>query len=115
MDAPQSSPREVIRLLSSIRRGDRDAEAHAIKLVYREPRRRAGRYMRWERPGHTVQPTALVHEADLRLTRRGQLEKVSLDAATVDCASQARIVRTVERDWSAPRAWLHSQRDGGKP
>jgi RNA polymerase sigma-70 factor, ECF subfamily len=38
-----------------------------IPLVYRELRRLAGRYMRDERPGHTLQPTALVHEAFLRL------------------------------------------------
>jgi len=71
--------------------------------------------MRWERPGHTLQPPASVHEAGLRLTQRGQLEKISLDDAAVDCASQARIALTVERDWRAARAWLHSQMDGGKP
>jgi RNA polymerase sigma factor (TIGR02999 family) len=38
-----------------------------MALLYRELRRRAGAYLRRERPGHTLQPTALVHEAYLRL------------------------------------------------
>lgn len=45
-----------------------------MKLVYRELRSRAGRYMRSERPDHTLQPTALVHEAYLRLTHKDQID-----------------------------------------
>jgi RNA polymerase sigma-70 factor (ECF subfamily) len=45
-----------------------------MKLVYRELRRRAGRYMRGERPDHTLQPTALVLEAYLRLTHKDRIE-----------------------------------------
>jgi RNA polymerase sigma factor (TIGR02999 family) len=74
VNAPDSSPGEITRLLSSMRRGDRDAEARLMKLVYRELRSRAGRYMRGERPDHTLQPTALVNEAYLRLTHKDRID-----------------------------------------
>jgi RNA polymerase sigma-70 factor (ECF subfamily) len=63
-----TQPGEVTRLLFELRQGDRDAEARLIPLVYRELRSLAARYLRAERVGHTLQPTALVHEAYLRLT-----------------------------------------------
>jgi len=57
----------ITRLLRASSQGDRSAEAELIPLVYGELRRRAAAYMRMERPDHTLQPTALVHEAYLRL------------------------------------------------
>jgi len=58
---------EVTRLLAEARLGRSDALHRLMPLVYRELRRIAGHQMRAERPGHTLQPTALVHEAFLRL------------------------------------------------
>jgi RNA polymerase sigma-70 factor (ECF subfamily) len=58
---------EVTRLLAEVRLGRRSALDRLIGLVYGELRRIAGRQMRRERTGHTLQPTALVHEAFLRL------------------------------------------------
>jgi RNA polymerase sigma-70 factor, ECF subfamily len=58
---------EVTLLLAEIRLGHRDALARLMPLVYGELRRLAGHYLRGERIGHTLQPTALVHEAFLRL------------------------------------------------
>src|ERR1039458_7397474 len=46
VNAPDSSPGAITRLLSSMRRGEREAEACLMKLVYGELRSRAGRYMR---------------------------------------------------------------------
>lgn len=60
---------EVTRLLRAVADGDHSAEDRLIPLVYGELRRLAGRYMRGEAPGHTLQATALVHEAYLRLVR----------------------------------------------
>lgn len=57
----------ITRLLRASSQGDRSAEAEVIALVYGELRRRAAAYMRRERPDHTLQTTALVHEAYLRL------------------------------------------------
>lgn len=54
-------------LLGELKLGRKDALERLMPLVYRELRRVAGRCMRDERPGHTLQPTALVHEAFLRL------------------------------------------------
>lgn len=61
------APGEVTILLAEMRAGRKDALTRLVPLVYNELRRLAGRYMRDERTGHTLQPTALVHEAYLRL------------------------------------------------
>lgn len=65
----EPSPGEVTQLLVELRAGKSDAEAKLIPLVYAELRKLAGRYIRRERGDHTLQPTALVHEAYLRLTK----------------------------------------------
>jgi len=65
----EAGPGEVTQLLVELRAGKREAEAKLIPLVYAELRRLAGRYLRGERSDHTLQPTALVHEAYLRLTK----------------------------------------------
>lgn len=66
MHDPISTP--VTELLVRWRSGDRDALQSLMPLVYDEMRRLAHRYLRRERPGHTLQSTALVHEAFVRLT-----------------------------------------------
>jgi len=58
---------QITLLLRAAGDGDRMAEAELISLVYSELRRRAAGYLRAERPDHTLQPTALVHEAYLKL------------------------------------------------
>ena len=58
---------EVSLLLGELKAGRKDALERLVPLVYKELRRVAGRCMRDERRGHTLQPTALVHEAFLRL------------------------------------------------
>jgi RNA polymerase sigma-70 factor (ECF subfamily) len=63
----ESGPGEVTLLLSRVNSGDQDALADLIPLVYKELRRLAGHFLRKEREGHTLQPTALVHEAYLCL------------------------------------------------
>src|SRR5260370_36735982 len=61
------SPEEVTQLLIAGSNGSQDALAQWCPLVYEELRRLAHRYMNRERPGHTLQTTAVVHEAYLRL------------------------------------------------
>jgi RNA polymerase sigma factor (TIGR02999 family) len=58
---------EVTRLLAAIQRGDARAGEDLLPLVYQELRQLARAKMVREQPGHTLQPTALVHEAWLRL------------------------------------------------
>src|SRR5947209_19049303 len=54
-------------LLGEVRAGSPDARDRLVRSIYGELRRTAGWLMRRERPGHTLQPSALVHEALLRL------------------------------------------------
>lgn len=61
------SPQEVTQLLVDWRNGAQDARDTLMPLVYQELHRLAHRYMSRERPGHTLQTSALVNEAFLRL------------------------------------------------
>jgi RNA polymerase sigma factor (TIGR02999 family) len=61
------APHEVTQLLIDWSNGSQDAVERLFPLVYEELRRLAHRYMRRERPGNTLQTTAVVHEAYLRL------------------------------------------------
>ncbi|MFO0806120.1 MAG: ECF-type sigma factor [Gemmataceae bacterium] len=62
---------DVTRLLEAAQSGDRQAAADLLPLVYDELRKLAAVRMAAESPDHTLQPTALVHEAYLRLVGRG--------------------------------------------
>ena len=64
---PPAGAREVTQLLAGWSRGDEAALQELTPLVYEELRRLAHRYMERQRPDHTLQTTALVHEAYLRL------------------------------------------------
>ena len=64
----ETAPGEVTRLLNRLQRGDKHAEGELITCVYHELKTLAAVYMRRERSDHTLQPTALVNEAYLRLT-----------------------------------------------
>jgi len=57
----------VTQLLIELSNGDRDAVDLLLPVIYDELRKLAANYLRRERPDHTLQPTALVHEAYLRL------------------------------------------------
>jgi RNA polymerase sigma factor (TIGR02999 family) len=67
MDAPSVSQQRVADLLTRWSDGDDAALAELTPLIYEELRRLAHRHMGGERPGHTLQTTALVNEAYLRL------------------------------------------------
>ena len=68
------SPHEITRLLADWSKGDRDALEQLTPLVHAELRRIARRQMSRERPGHTLQATALINEAYLRLAGREGFE-----------------------------------------
>lgn len=63
-----STPETITRLLASLRAGDSSAYDQLLPVLYAELRAIAERHMQREHPEHTLQPTALVHEAFLRLT-----------------------------------------------
>jgi RNA polymerase sigma factor (TIGR02999 family) len=68
------SPDEVTRLLVDWGNGNQAALDDLIPLVYDELRRLAGRYMRRESPGHTLQTSAVVNEAYLRLVNQKSVQ-----------------------------------------
>src|SRR5881392_2498604 len=79
MDTPSVSQQRVTDLLTRWSNGDDAALAELTPLVYHELRRLAHRHMGGERPGHTLQTTALVNEAYLRLA--GQANPLWQDRA----------------------------------
>ena len=64
----------VTAMLRDWTNGDQEALDKLIPVVYDELRRQAARYLREERPGHTLQTTALIHEAYLRLINQHNVE-----------------------------------------
>ena len=69
-----SPPSDVTQLLREWSRGDQTVVDQLTPLVYSELRRLADGYMRRERPDHTLQPTALVNEAYVKLFEHAQPE-----------------------------------------
>ena len=65
----RDSQRDITELLARLKVGDPAAESRLILLVYDDLRRLARAQIRKERADHTLQPTALVHEAFVRLDR----------------------------------------------
>jgi RNA polymerase sigma factor (TIGR02999 family) len=102
--------REVTTLLDALRAGDAGAQGKLVELVYAELRRLAGGLMRRERPDHTLQPTALVHEALLRLLRPDALGGAHNRAQFL--AAAARAMRRVLVDHARGRA--AGKRGGGQ-
>ena len=92
---------EITVLLQAWRRGDSAALDRLTPLVYDELRRMAGRYMRKERAGHTLQTTALVNEAFLRLV---EARAVAWSDRTHFFAVSARIMRRILVDAARARA-----------
>src|SRR5512134_1628506 len=67
-----SEQADLTRTLDAIDQGDAHAASSLLPLVYSELRRRAGNLMAEERSGHTLTPTALVHEAYAKLAGQGR-------------------------------------------
>jgi RNA polymerase sigma factor (TIGR02999 family) len=68
------SPHQITQLLKNWGHGDQAARDELMPLVYEELRRMAHQRMRRERPGHTLQTSALVHEAFVRLVDQSKVE-----------------------------------------
>lgn len=66
---------DITRILSAIEQGDPQAAEQLLPLVYDELRKLAAQKMAQEKPGQTLQATALVHEAYLRLVDREQVQQ----------------------------------------
>lgn len=100
-------PSQVTELLQHWKQGDEQALRALVPLVYQELRRLAHYYLRSERPDHTLQSTALVHEAYLRLA--GGQAPVQNRAHFIAVAS--RLMREILVDYARGRG--AAKRDGG--
>jgi RNA polymerase sigma factor (TIGR02999 family) len=90
----------VNELLSKWRAGDQDALSALMPLVYKELHNVAHHYLRKERPDHTLQTTALVHEAYLRLSDQGPFET---ENRAHFVAIAARLMRQILVDYARNR------------
>jgi RNA polymerase sigma-70 factor, ECF subfamily len=99
MEELRSAP--VTVLLHNWRQGDSSALDKVAEIVERELRRLAASYLRRERPGHTLQPTALVNEAFLRLM--GQGDRVDWESRSHFIAIAARHMRQILVDHARRR------------
>lgn len=103
-----SKPGRVTELLAAWRQGEEQAAGELLPLIYNDLKMRAARYLRHERADHTLQPTALVHEAYLRLV--DQKGTVWQDRAHF-FAIAAKMMRRVLLDHA--RKHLSEKRGGG--
>jgi RNA polymerase sigma factor (TIGR02999 family) len=101
---------EVTRLISAVAAGDRRAAADLLPLVYDELRKLAAAKMVAETPGHSLNPTALVHEAYLRLV--GSVDESLWDGRGHFFAAAAEAMRRILINHARDRNRL--KRGGGK-
>ena len=104
---PESSG-EITALLAQMKRGNNDALTKLIPLLYDELRRLAAHFLKDERQGHTLQPTALVNEAYLRLA--GQTRADWQNRAQF-MAVAAQVMRRILVDYA--RQHIAAMRGGG--
>ena len=103
-----ASSHDVSRLLARWKDGDEAALQELVPIVHEELRRLARRQMAGERPGHTLQPTALVNEAYLRLVN---LKKMQWQDRAHFFAMAARLMRRILVDFARSRGY--EKRGGG--
>jgi RNA polymerase sigma factor (TIGR02999 family) len=103
---------DVTRILSAVEHGDARAAEHLLPLVYDELRRLAAQRLAQEKPGQTLQATALVHEAYLRLVdagdarqwnSRGHFFAAAAEAMRRIVVDRARDKRRLKRGGAAQR------------
>ena len=107
MDQSARTPSDISQLLREWGDGNRAALEELLPLVYDELHRQAERYLRRERIGHTLQTTALIHEAYLRLIDQ---RNVQWQSRTHFFAIAAQMMRRVLIDYARAK---HREKRGG--
>lgn len=107
MDQPASTPQTITRMLREWSDGDREALDNLLPFVYDELRRQAAHYMRRERADHTLQTTALIHEAYLKLIDQRETDWAS---RTHFFAIAAQAMRRILVDYARKK---HREKRGG--
>jgi len=100
---PTPSGGEITQLLQAWSAGDRQALEKLTPLVYNELHRTAQRYMAQERPGHTLQATALIDEVYVRLVDCGRVNWQDRNHFFAVCA---RLMRRILTDFARSRRYL---------
>src|SRR5215831_15754742 len=103
---------EVTRMLRELKEGDPGAMDRLMPVVYSELRRLSDSILRRERPGHTLQPTALVHEAYLRMVRQDQPD---YNSRAQFYAIAGRVMRQILVDYARRRATAKRAKGRGVP
>ena len=109
MSTSSRTRKDVTELLADLSQGQPHAADELLPLVYTELRRLAAHYMRQERPDHTLQATAVVHEAYLRLVERKHLSRQNRNCF-VGVAAQ--VMRQILVDYA--RSHQAGKRGGGQ-
>jgi len=104
----ETTSQPVSELLANWRAGDEESLRRLVPLVYNELHRLAHHYLRKERPDHTLQTTALVHEAYLSLTKQ---EPIDLENRAHFLAVCANLMRQILVQYARHRS--ASKRDAG--
>lgn len=107
MDQSANTSQDISRLLRQWSEGNRAALEELLPLVYEELHRQAARYLRRERAGHTLQTTALIHEAYLRLIDQRDMQ---WESRTHFFAIAAQMMRRVLVDYARAK---HREKRGG--
>jgi RNA polymerase sigma factor (TIGR02999 family) len=103
----EAAPGEITQLLKAMHAGDSSAAEQLLPLVYSELHRLAESFMRRERPGHTLQTTALINEAYLRLAGC----EIDWNSRSHFIGVAARVMRNVLVDFARSHSAL--RRSGG--
>jgi RNA polymerase sigma factor (TIGR02999 family) len=114
-----SARKTVTRCLDRLGRGERSGADELLPLVYEELRALAAVHLKRERPDHTLQPTALVHEAYLKLVDQTRAEwrgrshffAVAAEAIRRILVDHARVKRAVKRRAPGRRVTIHAELD----
>ncbi len=96
-------PADVTSLLNQMAEGDQEAAQKLYPLIYNELRGIAARYLRHERPNHTLEPTALVHEAYLKFSSQ---RKTKWQSRAQFFAVASKLMRRILVDYARARARL---------
>jgi hypothetical protein len=97
---------EVTRILSAIEEGDPHAAERLLPLVYDELRKLAAQRLAQEKPGQTLQATALVHEAYLRLVDVEKVQPWNSRGHFFAAAALGIAESTADADWAYAKSWL---------
>lgn len=100
---------DVTSLLKKLSEGNQDAAHQLIPVIYQELHRLAAGHLRYERPDHTLQPTALVHEAYIKLVAQ---RNTDWQSRAHFFAVASKLMRRILVDYA--RRHLRAKRGGGQ-